>query len=71
MSASSMSYDYRARAEREAAAIIAAALPNTALETYDTIVRLVAIGWLQGAIYGNHEALARLEGTFEAVRASL
>lgn len=63
--------DWKARAEREAAAIIAAALPNALVSEYPTMVSLVAIGWLQGANYGSHETLALTEDAFDALRAAL
>ena len=66
-----MTTDWKARAEREAAAIIAEAMPNTSLENYPTLVSLVAIGWLQGAVFGNHETLERLDDAFSELQAAL
>lgn len=63
--------DWKARAEREAAAIIAQAYPNTSLPGYDWTVALVAIGWLQGYDYGAHETLRATEEAFEELRAAL
>lgn len=63
--------DWKARAEREAAAIIAEALPNGILNEYPTIVSLVAIGWIQGASFGAHMALEQVDDAFDELRASL
>lgn len=63
--------DWKSRAEREAAAIIAEALPNTSLEGYERIVALVAIGWMQGVNYGSHVTLEKAEEAFERLQASL
>jgi hypothetical protein len=63
--------DWSARAGREAAAIVAEALPNVSLSNYQTLVGLVAIGWLQGFNYGTHETLAQSEGAFERLRAAV
>lgn len=61
--------DWKARAEREAAAIIAEAYPQTG--NYDLLVKLVAIGWLQGANYADHVTLDRMDAAFHELRASL
>ena len=66
-----MPTDWKARAEREAAAIIAEALPNQRLDGYPTLLALVAIGWLQGCSVGSHESLGRLEDVFEQMRSAL
>lgn len=63
--------DWQARAEREAAAIIARAVPNSSLENYQTLLSLVAIGWLQGVNVGTHETLHDAEDAFDALRAAL
>lgn len=62
---------WKARAEREAAAIIAQALPNTSVPGYRTMVTLCAIAWLQGADFGAHETLRATEEAFEEMRAAL
>jgi hypothetical protein len=64
---------WKARAEREAAAILAQADfgPGSGASTYPTLVALVAIGWLQGANYGTHETLAHAEAAFDRLRESL
>jgi hypothetical protein len=63
--------DWKARARREAAAIIAEALPNTTTRDYETLVTLIGIGWLQGVNVGSHEALGLVEESFEEMRAAL
>jgi hypothetical protein len=63
--------DWKARAEREAAAIIAEAMPNTAMQGYETTVALIAIGWLQGASFGCHSALGHVDAAFARLRESL
>ena len=63
--------DWQARARREAAAIIAGALPDVTGRTYEAFVSLVAIGWLQGVNVGSHETLAAVEVGFEEMRAAL
>jgi len=55
------------RARREAAAIIAEAYPNVSLPNYDTLVSLVAVGWLQGCNYGSHATLAASEEAFARI----
>jgi hypothetical protein len=62
---------WKARATREAAAIIAEAMPSTSLQAYSELVTLVAVGWLQGANYGAHDSLNDAELAFESLRASL
>lgn len=63
--------DWKARAEREAAAIIAEALPNASFENYARMVDLVAIGWLQGCIYGTHATLSDYENAYAGLREAL
>lgn len=65
-----MDDDWKARAEREASVIVAEAAPNPPW-TYERIVSLVAIGWLQGNICGTHETLASAEQAFDRMRAAL
>jgi hypothetical protein len=62
---------WKARARREAAAIIAEAMPNTSVEDYARTVELVAIGWLQGANFGAHDTLGRFDAAFDGMRAAL
>lgn len=68
-----MTLDWQARAEREAAAILAETLgtQTTAGLSYTNLVGLVAIGWLQGANYGTHETLHEAEAAFDRLRAAL
>jgi hypothetical protein len=63
--------DWQGHATREAAAIVAEAIPNTSLEGYSTIVTLVAIGWLQGVNYGAHTTLNSAELAFERLKADV
>jgi hypothetical protein len=72
--------DWQARAEREAAAILAefgSGYVPTFSAGYvqafsrDTLVSLLGIAWLQGAILGSHETLASAEQAFERLRESL
>jgi hypothetical protein len=64
--------DWKARAEREAAAV----LDSTGWATYSTsqrgdLVALLAATWLQGVNLGSHETLAAVEMAFERVQAEL
>ena len=61
---------WKARAEREAAAIIAEA-GHPHITNYRTVQTLVAAGWLQGASFGAHDALAHIEQAFGLTKASL
>jgi hypothetical protein len=61
--------DWKARAEREAAAIIAECGAYKFEQT--NLLALVAIGWLQGANYADHRALSAIEDAFDELRASL
>jgi hypothetical protein len=63
--------DWLGRARREAAAIVANAMPGYRREDYDVVVSLVAIGWLQGTIFASHESLERSEQAFARLRADL
>lgn len=71
-----MPVDWKARAEREAAAILHAKHandcgPGSGAYTYPALVNLLAIAWLQGTIYGSHETLAQAEQGFERLRNAL
>ena len=66
--------DWKARAEREAAAILA----ETGYACYgfvphrrDALISLLAAAWLQGVSLGCHETLAAAEMAFERVQAEL
>jgi hypothetical protein len=61
--------DWQARAEREAAAILAQAYPT--MREYGSLLHLVAIGWLQGVNYGSHVTLSHAEAAFDRLRADL
>lgn len=56
--------DWKARATREAAAIVDGRGVNATGSTYDLLIRFVALGWLQGYDYGSHEALSKSEDAF-------
>ena len=65
---------WRARAEREAAAILAESMPSEtvyALGSYSQLVTLVAIGWLQGANFGAHDTLEHIDRAFGLEKAEL
>lgn len=63
--------DWQARARREAAAILDECQARVAGESYQALVGLVAIGWLQGVNYGTHATLADVEAGFERLQAEL
>lgn len=64
--------DWAARARMEAAAILAETTPGVPVDDrYPTLIALVAMGWLQGANYGSHEALGLLEDAFPRLQADL
>lgn len=63
--------DWKARAEREAAAILAEYPFVTGMLSYDNLVSLLALAWMQGVNLGSHETLARVEEGFEEMRATL
>jgi hypothetical protein len=69
----SVSVDWKARAEREAAAILA----NTGYvygltgATRDSLTALLACAWLQGFNLGSHETIAMAEDGFARLRAEL
>ena len=64
--------DWKARAEREAAAILSQ-IPALATmnPTYEQTVALVAIGWMQGVNFGSHYTLEKAEEAFERMQAAL
>ena len=72
--------DWKARAEREAAALLDASGylyvpggPRNASEaaTRGALVALLAAAWLQGMNLGCHETLAEAEQAFERLKAAL
>ena len=63
--------DWKARAEREAAALLEAASGGMIPSRRDTLVSLLAVAWLQGVSLGSHETLADAEQAFERLRAAL
>ena len=68
--------DWKARAEREAAAILGGrgiVSPSDYLyeQQYPRLVELVAMGWLQGAIFATHLDLQALEMGADDLKAAL
>jgi hypothetical protein len=63
---------WKARAQREAAVIIseARAVPDDFF-AYERLLALVAIGWLQGANFGSHDTLGRMDQAFDGLRTVL
>jgi hypothetical protein len=67
----SVSLDWKARAEREAAALLDEMDIDQAAVTRDMLVALLAIAWVQGVNLGSHETLALVETSFDRMRAEL
>ena len=63
--------DWKARAEREAAALLAAMDVPTASIAYESFVNLAAMAWLQGAIFATHLDLQALEMGADDLKAAL
>jgi hypothetical protein len=64
--------DWHARARREAAAILDECGPGYVQAfNRDSLIGLLSVAWLQGAIYGSHETLGKAEVAFENLRAAL
>ena len=63
--------DWKARAEREAAAILDGALGSHLPLSRDTLLAVMALAWLQGNIAGSHETLAQSEVAFARLREDL
>lgn len=62
--------DWKAHAEREAAAVLdSIAYPGAGYYSRDKMIGMLALAWLQGASYGMHDALNAVDGTFEEMRA--
>lgn len=67
-----MTDDWTRRAEREAVAILdGIGMRMTPVLRRDTLVDLLALAWMQGALLGSHETLAALEVGFEEMQARL
>ena len=64
-----MSTDWKARAEREAAAILAES--GTFGDDYERVLKLVALAWVHGRITGIHAALYGSETAAERLREAL
>ena len=62
--------EWRHRAEREAAAILAESVAVFSGD-YQLIVTLMAMAWMQGTIYGSHETLALAEQAVDSLRVEL
>jgi hypothetical protein len=63
--------DWKARAEREAAALIASATGTYPEYTYSQVLALCAVAFMQGASLGYHETLADVEQGYKRMRATL
>ena len=63
--------DWKARAEREAAAILDGMGVVLVPANRDSLVSLLAAAWLLGVNLGSHETLAEVEDGFERLRATL
>ena len=61
--------DWKARAEREAAAILAESAPFG--DDYQRVLSLVALAWVNGRITGIHAALYGSEAAAESLREAL
>ena len=65
------SADWKARAEREAAAILDGVGYGMPPLDYDQMVAVVAVAFLQGVNLGAHETLAEAEQAFDRLKATL
>ena len=63
--------DWKAQAEREAAALIASTGTQLPIVTHDYLVSLLAVAWLQGVNLGSHETLSLVEQAFTREQAEL
>jgi len=64
--------DWAGHARREATAVLTEAqCVRNGYYTYDDLVTLCAVSWLQGVNYGSHETLRQAEDAFDALKASL
>ena len=63
--------DWKARAEREAAAIVDALPFNPSAVSYAALVDVAALAWLQGAIFASHLDLQALEMGADDLKAAL
>ena len=64
--------DLQGRARREAVAVLSGAqCVRNGYYSYDDLVTLCAVTWIQGANYGLHEELADTEDALDALKASL
>lgn len=63
--------DYRARAEREAANIIAEAGVQLPVDGLELLTTLVGLAWLHGHKVGTEETMAEAERAFKQLAADL
>ena len=64
--------DLQGRARREAVAVLSGAqCVRNGYYSYDDLVTLCAITWIQGANFVLHDALADTEDALDALKASL
>jgi hypothetical protein len=64
--------DWKARAEREAAALLTEVhVGFGGYLSYQQVEAIAAAAWLQGCNFGMHDALAHVDATFEELRATL
>lgn len=63
--------DWKSRAEREAAAVLNGCEVFGYDPRWDELVSLVAMGWLQGAIFATHLDLQALEMGADDLKAAL
>lgn len=63
--------DWGSRARREAAAILAEVDAVGPTVSYDTLIGLMAVAWLQGVNLGSHETLEVVETSFARLAADL
>lgn len=61
---------WKERADREAAAILGEVTVGSYVH-YSTLQTLVAVGWLQGASFGAHDALDKIDKAFGLAKAEL
>jgi hypothetical protein len=60
------------RARREASAVLSgASCVRNGFYSYEDLVTLCALSWIQGANYGLHEELAESEDALDTLKASL
>jgi hypothetical protein len=63
--------DWKARAEREAVAVLDGTRGGLLPQSRESLISMLALAWLQGASFGMHDAANTVNGTFEEMRAEL